>query len=158
MKESILTQIMQLEKMSTKELVAKYNELFGDTALPQNNKPYLFKRIAYKLQEIEYGGLSEQTKSKIHDLIQQEDPINSLGNKKKRITAVVASSSRDGRLPFPGTVITKHYKDKVIEVTVLEKGFEYNGKPYKSLSKIAGEVTGTHWSGFAFFGIKVRND
>jgi len=140
--------------MSIKELVSKYKELYGDTGLPQNNKPYLFKRIAYKLQEIEYGGISEQTKEKIHDLIQQEDPINNFGKRKKKISVVQAPSSNDRRLPFPGTVIIKHYKGTVVEVKVLENGFEYNGKPYKSLSKIACEVTGSHWSGFAFFEIK----
>ena len=156
MKESILSQIMKLERMSIKELIPKYKELYGDTALPQNNKPYLFKRIAYKLQELEYGGISEQAKSKIQELIQQEDPINKFA-KKKKIMAVTVPSSRDSRLPFPGTIVRKNYKDKVIEVMVLEKGFEYNSKPYNSLSKIACEVTGTHCSGFAFFGLEVRN-
>jgi hypothetical protein len=145
---------MQFEKMSIKELKVKYTELFGDTALPQNNKVYLFKRIAYKIQELEYGGISEFTKGRIKELILEKDPLNNLGKKKKNVVENnIIPSSRDRRLPIPGTVITKHYKDSVLQVKVLEKGFEYNGKTYKSLSRIACEVTGAHLSGFTFFGL-----
>jgi hypothetical protein len=145
---------MQLEKLPIKELKEKYKELYGDTALPQNNKVYLFRRIAYKIQEQAYGGVSEFTKGRVKELILEQDPLNNLGKKKQRVADnQIAPSSRDRRLPLPGTVITKHYKDIVLQVKVLEKGFEYNGKSYRTLSRIACEVTGAHLSGFAFFGL-----
>jgi hypothetical protein len=138
MKESILAQIMQLEKMSFKELRDKYKELFGDTVLAQNNKVFLFKRIAHRIQELEYGGVSEITKHKIKELIEEHDPLNDLGKKKKLVVENNAvPTGRDRRLPLPGTIITKHYKGVVLQVKVLEKGFEYESVFYKSLSKIA---------------------
>lgn len=59
--------------------------------------------------------------------------------------------SRDPRLPMPGTILTKEYDGKRIDVRVLENGFEYNNQQYRSLSAIAREITGTSWNGFVFF-------
>ena len=61
--------------------------------------------------------------------------------------------SRDRRLPIPGTIITKEYKGKVLEVKILEAGFEYCGKIYKTLTAIAKDVTGAHWNGYLFFNL-----
>jgi hypothetical protein len=60
---------------------------------------------------------------------------------------------RDRRLPLPGTIITKDYKGAKVQITALGKGFEYNGKIYKSLTAIAKEITGAHWNGFLFFNL-----
>jgi len=158
MKETVLTQIAQVEKMSMKELKIKYMELYGTDALPvQNNKSYLFRRVAYMIQEQAFGGLSETAKTRIDELINEQDPLNAIRQKQAKIAANIAksaeavTSSRDLRLPLPGTVITKHYKDGIIHVKVLDKGFDYNGKAYKSLSRIACEITGDHVNGFTFF-------
>lgn len=61
---------------------------------------------------------------------------------------------RDPRLPAPGVAIHKQYKGRNYLVTVLDKGFEYEGACYKSLSAVANEITGSHWNGFEFFGLK----
>jgi hypothetical protein len=61
--------------------------------------------------------------------------------------------ARDRRLPIPGTLITKEYKGKIIEIKILETGFEYGGKIYKTLTSVAKEVTGAHWNGYLFFNI-----
>jgi hypothetical protein len=61
---------------------------------------------------------------------------------------------RDPRLPAPGAVIHKYYKGRNCLVTVLDKGFEYEGACHKSLSAVANEITGSHWNGFEFFGLK----
>jgi hypothetical protein len=66
-------------------------------------------------------------------------------------TAVVQTG--DARLPMPGSLIVRKYKDQTLVVKVLDDGFEYEGRRFKSLSAIAGEVTGTRWNGFAFFGL-----
>jgi hypothetical protein len=60
---------------------------------------------------------------------------------------------RDSRLPAPGTVLSRDYRGQRLEVTVLEQGFEYDGVVYRSLSAVARAVTGTHWNGWAFFGL-----
>ena len=65
-------------------------------------------------------------------------------------------SERDPRLPPVGTVLTRSYQGTVYEVTILEKGVEYRGETYSSLSRVARLITGTAWNGFAFFGLRPR--
>lgn len=156
MAETKLSQIMELKEESLVVLKAKYEELFpGQTAL-SNNRVFLWRKIAYRIQELEYGSIPTETQSKIKQLIQQYDPINNktlrpdftTENRPKK-----TSISRDKRLPIPGTVITKEYKGISLQVKVLEAGFEYNSKVYKSLTAIAKEVTGAHWNGYLFFNL-----
>ena len=145
---------MELKEKTLDELKAKYEELLPGQKAPSNNKIYLWRKIAYRIQELEYGGISVETQGKIQQLIDQYDPVNNKSlrpneadeNKPKK-----SGLSRDKRLPIPGTVITKEYKGTTMQVKILKSGFEYNGKVYKSLTAIAKEVTGAHWNGFLFF-------
>ena len=148
---------MALKNMPILELQTKYKELFNTKEMPCDNKVYLIKRIAYKLQEAEYGGLSDKVKAKINELMVKYDPVN---NKALRPQVISAGKevdslpfSRDKRLPIPGTVITKKYKGKVLQVKVLEKGFEYDNTYYKSLSALVQAITGSHWNGYDFFNL-----
>ena len=155
MAETKLSQIIELREKSLDELKAKYEELFPGQNAPPNNKVFLWRKIAYRIQELEYGGISTESQSKIEQLIQQFDPIN---NKTLRPDAATENRpkknrSRDKRLPIPGTVIIKEYKDIKLEVKVLESGFEYHNKVYKSLTSIAKEITGAHWNGYLFFNL-----
>lgn len=156
MKESILSKIMALKNANLTELRAKYAELYEGQKAPADNKTYLWRRIAYRLQEIEYGGLSEQAQAKLTSLIQEYDPVNNKsfrpGNASIRGNQTM-KIMRDRRLPIPGSTITKDYKGVQINVKVLEKGFEYRGNKYASLSTIAKEITGAHWNGYAFFNL-----
>lgn len=62
-------------------------------------------------------------------------------------------ASRDRRLPLTGTLLAREYNGQSVVVKVLDEGFEYEGRRYKSLSAIAREVTGTKWNGFLFFSL-----
>ena len=95
-------------------------------------------------------GLSDEAKARLDEFITAYDPIN---NKALRQNGAGETKIRDRRLPIPGTVISKVYKGTIIDVKVLDKGFEYDGKAYRSLSAIAGAVTGQHWNGYLFFGL-----
>jgi len=157
MKENISEQIQALKSTTLPEIQERYKELFNATEAPCASKPYLIKKIAYKLQEMADGELSHEAKVQIAELIEKYDPIN---NKALRPQVVSAGKNvvsipflRDKRLPIPGTVIYKKYKDQNIYVKVLNKGFEYNDKYYRSLTAIAFELTGAHWNGFSFFGL-----
>lgn len=156
MAETNLSQITTLKESSLDELQARFAELFPGQQAPSNNKVYLWRKIAYRLQELEYGGISSETQGKIQQLIQQYDPIN---NKTLRPNSIPENQpkksklSRDKRLPIPGTVIIKEYKGIKLEVKILESGFEYHNKVYKSLTAIAKEVTGAHWNGYLFFNL-----
>lgn len=67
--------------------------------------------------------------------------------------ATVPTKERDSRLPEVGTVITKTYHGQTLEVKVLENGFEYQGKTYKSISRVAMEIVKRPISGYVFFGL-----
>jgi hypothetical protein len=105
--------------------------------------------------------LSDDAKARLDHFIKAYDPINNTALRqngagdasKGRIPLDSARGRRDRRLPIPGTVISKVYKGTVIDVNVLDKGFEYDGKVYRTLSAIAGAVTGQHWNGYLFFGL-----
>ena len=142
-----MTEIMALKKVPAKELHRRYKELYGEDATG-THKVYLWRKIAYRLQELEYGGLSAKVKARIKELIEKYDPINDKTLKPDR---PIVASSKDKRIPLPGTVITKDYKGSIYQVKVLEKGFEFNGNIYKSLSAIAEKITGAHWNGYLFF-------
>jgi len=152
MNNTILAKILALKEASVSELQKNYSELFDGKKPSSNNKTYLWQRIAYRIQELEYGGLSEEVQNKAKELAQEYDPINNEALRPDN-GAKMSCISRDRRLPIPGTVIIKNYKGTDIRVKILDKGFEYNSKIYKTLTAIAKEITGSHWNGFLFFNL-----
>ena len=153
MREDILNQILALKEMKSEELLRKYLEIFDDQRPKINNAEYLRKKISYRIQEIAHGGLSDAAKTRLEQLITVYDPIN---NRLLRKTTGKESSvkiKRDRRLPIPGSIITKIYKGVEIKIKVLEKGFEYDGKTYRTLSQVANVLSGNHWNGYLFFGL-----
>ena len=151
-KESVISKILAIKNLPTKELQQKYEELFQSQKSPTNNKVYLWKRIAFRIQELEYGGLSGDAQSKLQELIKEFDPINHVA-KTTQVETPKKKEGRDRRLPIPGTLVMKNYKGTKYEVKVLEKGFEFKNRSYKSLSAITKEITGAHWNGYLFFGL-----
>lgn len=147
-----MDEITALKNAPFKELLKRYKELYGEEA-NSAHKVYLWRKIAYKMQEAEHGGLSVKTKSRLGALIEEYDPINNKALRPDKPASCLPAIIKDKRLPIPGTVITKEYKGKSYKVKVLDKGFEYNGKIYKTLSAIAKEITGAHWNGYLFFGL-----
>ncbi len=142
---TVLKQITSLYGLPVTALKERFLALFPDSNAP-SSKEFLVRRIAHKLQEDAFGGLSAPAREKLKTLQTNLDPLKDLGQKS-------SSGKATGHIPLPGTIITKAYKGKTVEVKVLEKGFEYNGKPYRSLSRVAREVSGVHQSGFVFFGL-----
>ena len=151
MNASITEEIMTLKDQSLETLKTRYSELFPGEPPPSNNKVFLWRKIAYRLQEIEYGGLPEDTTNRINELIERYDPINNKTMRPKKTTGHNVAKSRDVRLPIPGAVIRKEYKGQILEVKVLDNGFEFKETTYKTLSAIAQVVTGAHWNGYHFF-------
>jgi hypothetical protein len=94
--------------------------------------------LAFRIQELSQGGLPGPTQVKLTETI-----------------GMLRTPSREvPRRSRPGTRIVREWKGKVHEVTITDSGFEYEGETFKSLSPIACRITGTHWSGPAFFGTK----
>ncbi len=144
----VLDQIAGLRKLTVGGLREKYKELFGEESASRN-KTYLFKRLAYRIQEKKYGGLSERAKKRAEELA-KTTPIRR-GRLGKTVEVV---PERDPRLPAPGSLLKRTFGKHEHVVKVLKEGFEFKGKNYGSLSAIAREITKTSWNGFTFFGLK----
>ena len=148
---SLITEIMALKNAPLESIKVKYAALYGQDGPSSSNKVFLWRKIAYRLQELEYGGLPDDTKNRINELIKRYDPVNNNTLRPKKNPGKEGKNGRDKRLPIPGAIIRKEYKDQLIEVKVLENGFEYQGKAYKTLSSVATAVTGDHVNGYTFF-------
>ena len=144
--------VMALKNAPVGELQKRYKELYGEDAAG-SHRLFLWRKVAYKLQEREQGTLSNKAKGRLKTLIEEYDPINNKVLRPNRPASCLSVTAKDKRLPIPGTVITKEYKNAKYQVKVLEKGFEYTGKIYKTLSAIAKEITGAHWNGYLFFNL-----
>jgi hypothetical protein len=153
-KRSTWSKVSDLQKMGLDELRAEYERVFGKPTKSRNRKQ-LFARISRKLQEGGSGPSQSVLTAKFKPKGKQPKKGGGIQQKKHRAKPV---GSRDPRLPKPGTTITKEYNGKTINVRVLENGFEYGGREFRSLSAIAGHITGSTWNGFLFFGLTKRQD
>lgn len=147
-----MNEVMILKNAPVDELLKRYKELYGEDA-SGTHRLYLWRKIAYRLQEHEQGSLSAKAKGRLKTLIEEYDPINNKALRPDKPASCPSITTKDKRLPIPGTIITKEYKNTKRQVKVLEKSFEYNGKIYKTLSAIAKEITGAHWNGYLFFNL-----
>jgi hypothetical protein len=146
----IAKQVDALGDMTVAELREKYLEVFGEESRSKH-KDFLRKRITWRLQANEDGGLSERARRRAEELANDSD-LRLLAPVARTVTRPF-TPSHDRRLPMPGTVLTREYRGGTIAVTVLDTGFEYQGTVYRSLTAVAKAVTGTHWNGFHFFGV-----
>jgi len=150
--ESMAARIAKVQQMGTAELRDEWRRVMGEE--PRSyNRQWMFKRLAWAIQAREYGGLSERAKQRLEELLPFAEVWMPLG-RKAFPKAAAAPSNGDRRRPSHGTVLTRVYKGRTLAVTVLEEGFEYEGHRYPSLTAIAKAVTGTHWNGWHFFGLK----
>jgi len=155
-------EVAAMERMTVGELRSKYADVFGD-ATQARNKQWLIKRIAWRMQSLAEGDLSERARQRARELANDADLRVTTRRESKpaqdapeRTKTLACSVAEDTRLPLPGTTITRPYKGRVIEVKVLRDGFEYDGEIYKSLSAVAKVITGTHWNGYHFFNIEKK--
>ena len=138
----VLGRVAALQMLPTAELKRQWRELFG-TEPPPFNRPYLQSRLAYRVQELAYGGLKPETRARLEALGEQLDGGN-----------VVLRRVRADSRPLAGTRLLREHAGVEHVVTVLADGFEWEGRPYRSLSAIARAITGTRWNGWTFFGLK----
>jgi hypothetical protein len=146
-------EVAAFQRMTVKELRAKYAEMFGEET-PANNKGWLVKRIAWRLQALAEGGLSERARQRAADLANDADLRLSPPKAKaspalaERTKTAVFHVKGDDRLPLPGTIISRKYKGETLHVKVLPHGFEFEGAVFKSLSAVAKAITGQHCNGY----------
>ena len=140
----VLGRLAALKETPTAALKQQWRELFGKEP-PAFNRPYLQSRLAYRIQELAYGGVRPETRARLESLGEQLDGGN----------VVLRRIRADGR-PLAGTKLLREYAGIEHTVTVLTDGFDWEGRPYKSLSAIARAITGTRWNGWTFFGLRAR--
>lgn len=149
-------EVAALQRMTVKELRKKYAEAFGEQT-NANNKAWLVNRIAWRLQALAEGNLSERARQRAAELANDVDLRLSPPKAKpasagpQRTKTASLRCKLDDRLPLPGTIITREYKGEKLQVKVLPHGFEYEGEVYKSLSAVAKAITGAHCNGYLFF-------
>jgi hypothetical protein len=142
--DQVLRRLAALQTAPTTDLKAQWRALFGKEP-PPFNRPYLQSRLAYRIQELAYGGLKPETRARLEALGEQLDGGN-----------VVLRRIRADSRPLPGTRLVREYDGVEHVVTVRADDFEFEGRPYRSLSAIARHITGTRWNGWTFFGLKGR--
>jgi hypothetical protein len=148
-------EIAALKKLATKELRRKYAEVLGDST-NANNKTWLLKRIAWRLQANAEGGLTERARKRAEELANDADLRLTLPKAAKvptegLVATALAPAARDNRLPPAGTILVREYRGGQVGVAVLADAFEHEGKTYPSLSAVAKAITGSHVNGFHFF-------
>jgi len=158
MTQDLKIELAALQKMSPSQLREKYLHVFGESTR-SGNTTFLCKRIAWRLQSNAEGSLSERARQRAVELARDADirttmpkPPKTNPTSFKQVEPLPVS--RNERLPMPGAVLSRQYKGRRIDVSVLPNGFEWEGKIYRSLSGIAKLVTGSHWNGLLFFGLK----
>jgi hypothetical protein len=159
---NISKEITSLRRMTVPELRERYAEAFGETTTSRH-KEFLTRRIVWRLQANEEGGLSERARERARELAADSD-VRLTAPRTKAATAEGPAKvarielSPDSRLPMPGAILMRRYKGETIEVRVLPRGFEYEGEIYRSLSAVAKRITGTHWNGYHFFRVGTKGN
>lgn len=141
--DPIPARLAALKTTPTPDLKKQWRELF-DSEPPPFKRRYLESRLAYRIQELAYGGLKPETIRRLERLGEDLDG----GNKKKR------GMRADRDRPITGARLIREWQGVEHVVTVTADGFDWQGRPYKSLSAIARAITGTRWNGWVFFGLK----
>jgi len=128
-----------LKALTTQQLRAEWQQLYRSNS-PRLSRDLLIRTLAYRLQELAYGGLRKATLRKLAMLTKDFET-------KGRIV-----SDPNPRIR-PGSRLMREWRGRTHTIVVTEDGFEYAGKSYSSLSIIAQTITGAHWSGPRFFGL-----
>lgn len=159
---NVETEIEALREMTVKQLRQRHVDLFGEPIF-SGHREFLFRRLAWRVQAMAEGGLSERARQRASELAREEDvrirapqgftaALPKPGE--RRVVTGKVGKGRDEREPCPGTVLKREFKGHVHEVVVASNGYEYDGRLYRSLSAVAKAITGSHWNGYLFFGLK----
>jgi hypothetical protein len=156
---NIVNEVAALQRLTVGQLRQRFAELFGE-ATPASNRTWLVKRIAWRLQALAEGDLSERARRRAAELARDADlRLNPPRSKTTPVAPepVSVPTPIDRRLPPLGTILTRPYKGQLLQVQVLTDGFAYAGHVYPSLSAVAKAITGTHCNGFHFFRNTLNN-
>jgi Protein of unknown function (DUF2924) len=138
---NISSQINTLRSLSRQRLLELWQKLYGKASPPEIRRELMVPFLAYRMQEKQYGGLKASTRSEVRRIARALERKPSV---ELRIRPRIK----------PGTRLCRRWRGKMHEIFVTESGYEYCGVSYRSLSQVARKITGTRWSGPAFFGLR----
>ena len=138
----VLARLAALKDMTVRELKSEWQALMGSAA-PNNSRSFLQQRLAYRIQELTWGGLTKPVRQLLDALADEVE------GKKVRNSVI-----SDPRNPVIGTRLVREWDGAEHVITVLKDGFDWQGRRYKSLSAVARDITGTQWNGYRFFGLR----
>ena len=142
MTDTVLARLVALKTTPTPDLKRQWRDLF-ETEPPPYNRRFLESRLAYRIQELAYGGLKPETIERLEALGEQLASGKGLPRR-----------SDEASRPIAGTRLIREWEGIEHCVTVRDHDYEYQGRPYKSLSAVARAIAGTRWNGWVFFGLK----
>jgi len=161
MTQNIEQEIASLQVMTAAELRVRYAEVLGEPART-GHKTWLVKRIAWRLQALAEGDLSERARRRAAELANDADlrlyPPRASQAAPEDKESTADAERPDIRLPSPGHTLSRLYKGRMLHVRILPKGFEFEGEMYHSLSAVAKAITGSHTNGFLFFRLLGKGD
>jgi hypothetical protein len=143
--DTVLRRVAALETRPIADLKQQWRDLF-ESEPPPYNRRFLEHRLAYRIQELAYGGLKPSTLKRLRELAEEldgGDPARRRRHHQDR--------------PISGTRLIREWQGVEHCVTVRDKDFEYQGRPFNSLSAVARAITGSQWNGLVFFGLKNRS-
>ena len=143
-RESVAARVAALQEAPLAELREQWRALFGGEP-PINSRDYLRRRLAYRVQELAFGGLKPATVKRLEEIGERLDGGN-----------LATRRIRADLKPVAGTRLVREWRGVEHVVTVTADGYEWEGRPYRSLSAVARAITGTRWNGWTFFGLKGR--
>jgi hypothetical protein len=143
-----------LQRLTVPQLRQRYAEVYAETT-NAGNRVWLIKRILWRMQALAEGDLSQRARQRAQELANDADlRLNPPATLVLPIPATPPPTQRpqaDDRLPPPGTILTRPYKGRTLQVQVLTEGFVFEGRVYPSLSAVAKTATGSHCNGYLFF-------
>jgi hypothetical protein len=158
MELNVHKEVAAMQRLGAKQLRGRYAEVFGETTTA-NNKTWLIRRIAWRLQALAEGDLTERARRRAEELGNDADmrmnpPRPKVADALQAINTATANiPPRDRRLPPVGSVLVRKYRGQTLHVRVLADGFEFEGAVHPSLSAVAKAITGSHCNGYLFFRI-----
>jgi hypothetical protein len=156
-------ELLALSRMTTQALCERYAELHGQPVRTRHRQ-YLIRKIAWRIQALAEGDLSERARQRAAELAHDAD-VRVMPPRARHPQVLVAEvpgrraeapgKRADDRLPAPGTALVRQYKGRQVRVLVLPNGggLEYEGERYRTITAVAEAVTGTHINGYRFFGL-----
>ena len=162
---SVAAQVHALSGMSVAQLRDRWREVFGQETR-QRHRIYMIRRLAWKLQADQLPQLTPEQEARVAahrrelEALPPSEWFPRAGRHKRAATAPQERhrATQNHRAISPGSVLTREFRGRQVAVKVLDRGFEFEGRVYRSLSAIATEITGTSWNGWAFFGLARRAD